>query len=72
MIFFWYLVTSFCAVYKNTQIILLEDLLFSFIFNLIYPFGLYLIPAALRIIALKDKKKRLKILYFLSMIIPFI
>jgi hypothetical protein len=72
MVFFWYLITAFCAVYKNTQLILLEDFLYSFILNLIYPFGLYLIPAALRIISLKDKKKRLKILYFLSMIIPFI
>ena len=72
MAFFWYFVTAFCAVYKNTQIVLLKDILYSFILNLIYPFGLYLIPAALRIIALKDKKKRLKILYFLSMIIPFI
>ena len=72
MAFFWYFVTAFCAVYKNTQIVLLKDILYSFILNLIYPFGLYLIPAALRIISLKDKKKRLKILYFLSTIIPFI
>ena len=72
MIFFWYLISAFCAVYKNTQIILLEDILYSFILNLIYPFGLYLFPSGLRIISLKDKKKRLKIIYFFSNIIPFI
>ena len=70
--FFWYLISAFCAVYKNTQIILLKDILYSFILNLLYPFGIYLIPAGLRIISLKDKKKRLKILYFFSNIIPFI
>jgi hypothetical protein len=70
--FFWYLISAFCAVYKNTQIILLKDILYSFILNLLYPFGIYLIPAGLRIISLKDKKKRLKIIYFFSNIIPFI
>ena len=30
MIFFWYFISSFCAVYKNTQIILIEDTLVSF------------------------------------------
>ena len=70
--FFWYLISAFCAVYKNTQIILLEDILYSFILNLIYPFGIYLLPAVLRIISLRDKKKRLKLIYFFSNIIPFI
>jgi hypothetical protein len=72
MVFFWYLICAFCAVYKNTQIILLEDILYSFILNLIYPFGIYLLPAVLRIISLRDKKKRLKLIYFFSNIIPFI
>ena len=70
--FFWYFISAFCAVYKNTQIILLEDILFSFLLNLVYPFGLYLIPTGLRIISLKDKKKRLRVVYFFSNIIPFI
>jgi len=72
MAFFWYLISAFCAVYKNTQIILLKDILFSFLLNLIYPFALYLLPAGLRILSLKDKKKRLRIIYCFSNIIPFI
>ena len=72
MVFFWYLISAFCAVYKNTQIILFEDILYSFLLDLIYPFGLYLFPSSLRILSLKDKKKRLKIIYFFSNIIPFI
>jgi hypothetical protein len=72
MIFFWYFVVAFCAVYKNTQIFLIKDLFFSFFLSLLYPFGLYLLPASLRILSLKDKKMRLNILYKLSDIIPFI
>ena len=72
MIFFWYFVTTFCAVYKNTQIILIKDFFLSFLLSLLYPFGLYLFPSSLRILSLKDKKMRLNFLYKLSDIIPFV
>ena len=72
MVFFWYFISAFCAVYKNTQIFLIKDLIISFILSLIYPFILYIFPSALRIISLKDKKKRLKFLYTLSDLIPLI
>ena len=69
---FWYYISAFCAVYKNTQIFLIKDSMTSLLISLLYPFGLYLIPTALRIISLRDKKKRLKIFYTLSDIIPII
>ena len=72
MIFFWYFACAFCAVYKNTQNVLIKDLFFSFFLSLLYPFGLYILPASLRILSLKDKKMRLNIFYKLSDIIPFI
>ena len=72
MVFFWYFISAFCAVYKNTQIFLIKDLIISFILSLIYPFILYIFPSALRILSLKDKKKRLKFLYILSDLIPLI
>ena len=72
MCFFWYFVAAFCAVYKNTQSFLIKDSMISLLLSLLYPFGLYLIPTALRIISLRDKKKRLSFLYKLSDIIPFI
>ena len=72
MCLFWYYISAFCAVYKNTQIFLIKDSMTSFLISLLYPFGLYLIPTALRIISLRDKKKRLKLLYKLSDIIPLI
>ena len=71
-LFFWYLISAFCAVYENTQKIFITDSISSFIMGLIYPFALYLAPAGLRIISLKAKeKKNLKLLYFLSDKIPF-
>ena len=66
--FYWYLVSAFCAVYQNTQIIFIKDSLFSFLLGLLYPFVLYLFPAALRILSFKTE---LKCLYKLSDIIPF-
>ena len=71
-LFYWYTITAFCAVYKNTQIPFIKDSLTSFGTSLITPFLIYLLPTALRIISLKDvNKKRLKFVYKLSDIIPF-
>ena len=67
---YWYIVTSFCAVYKNTQIIFLKDALSSFLGGIFYPFILYIFPALLRIISLKAEKKNLSCLYKISDIIP--
>ena len=71
-LFYWYIITAFCSVYKNTQIPFIKDALTSFATSLISPFVVYIIPAGLRIISLKDvEKKRLKFVYKLSDIIPF-
>ena len=69
-IFYWYIISAFCAVYMNTQIIFIKDSAFSFILGLVYPFILYLFPSCLRIICLKNKNINLKCLYKLSDIIP--
>ena len=66
MLFFWYFISCFCAVYKNTQKILIIDTLISFIISMIYPFGLNLIPGFFRIPALRTKDKDKKYLYILS------
>jgi len=72
LVFFWYFVSAFCAVYKNTQIILFKDSFLSLFLSLLYPFGLYIVPSSLRIIALRDSKKSLQCLYKSSDIIPLI
>ena len=69
--FYWYIVTAFCSIYENTQIIFLKDSLLSFALGILYPFALYLIPVAIRIFVLKHSKKNLKCLYKFSKVIPF-
>ena len=61
--FYWYLISSFCAVYSNTQIIYLKDVATSFCLGLIYPFAIQLAFALLRICTLRDKKKSRSFLY---------
>ena len=59
LIFFWYYITCFCGVYRNTQIHLMKDSLISFSTSLIIPFALYLIPGIFRIISINNKNKYL-------------
>ena len=66
---FWYYLASFCAVYKNTQIHLIKDVLISFALTLVYPLGLCLIPGILRIPSLRDPKKEREYMYKISIII---
>ena len=72
MIFFWYFISCFCAVYTNTQLILIEDTLISFALSMIYPFGLNLLPGMFRIPALRAQKKDKKCLYRASTLIALI
>ena len=71
-IFLWYFVSCFCAVYTNTQIILIKDTLISFCLSMIYPFGIYLIPGIFRIHALRAKNQDKKCLYKISQLLTLI
>ena len=72
MLFFWYFISAFCAVYKNTQIILIKDTLISFALSMIYPFGLNLLPGLFRIPALRSIKQDKECLYKTSRIIALV
>ncbi len=69
-ILFWYYLSCFCAVYKNTQLHLIKDTLRSFGWSLLYPFALNLLPGILRIPALASQNK--EFMYKISQIIQFI
>ena len=56
LILFWYYLSCFCAVYKNSQIHLIKDTIISFSISLLYPLGIYLIPVLFRIPSLKNNK----------------
>ena len=62
-VFYWYLITAFCAVYSNTQIIYLKDFITSFSLGLVYPFGIQLCFAFLRTFSLKENSKGRSLLY---------
>ena len=67
LIFFcWYYISSFCAVYVNTQSILFKDTLIGLLLSMSYPFGLCLLPGLCRIPALQAEKKDKKCLYKFS------
>ena len=72
LIFFWYYLSIFGVIYKNTQIHLIKDTIISFAFSLIYPIGLYLLPGIFRIQALSDKKNKNKYLFIFSKILQMI
>ncbi len=72
MIFFWYFLSCFCAVYNNTQGILFKDNLLSFALSMSYPFALNLIPGIFRIPALRANQKDKICLYKISQYLALI
>jgi len=66
LLFFWYYLSMFCAIYINTQRHLINDSLISFGLSLIYPFGIYLLPAFFRKLSLSNPKSGRSYLYKLS------
>ena len=46
LVFFWSYLICFGAIYKNTQIYLIKDTLFSFGIYLLYPFLIYLLSSS--------------------------
>ena len=69
MLFFWYFISCFCAVYGNTQHILVEDTFISFGTSMIYPFGFKILPTIFRIPALRAPKRDRKYLYKISLLL---
>ena len=67
LLLFWYYLSMFCAIYRNTQYHLIKDTLISFGLSLIYPFGIYLLPVIFRIPALSNKKNKRECLYKMSL-----
>ena len=72
MVFFWYFIASFCCIYNNTQIILINDTISSFVLSMLYPFGLNLLPGMFRIPALRAPRKDKKCLYRTSTLVALI
>ena len=72
LLFFWYYLSIFGAVYRNSQYHLLVDTLVSFGLSLLYPIGIYLLPGLFRIPALSAPKKNRKYLYNFSKLLQLL
>jgi len=70
MMFFWYYISCFCAVYINTKIILIEDTILSFGISLLYPIFLNLLPGLFRIPSFKNNKR--EAMFIIGKIIAYI
>ena len=57
LFFFWYYISMFGVIYRNTQIHFLKDITMSFRLSLSFPFFIYLMPGFLRLPGLSKKKK---------------
>ena len=66
LLFFWYYISMFGVIYRNTQFHLLKDILMSLGLSLLIPFVIYLIPGIFRIPALSHKKNKRVCLYNFS------
>jgi len=72
LLIFWYYLSMFCAIYRNTQYHLIKDTLISFGLSLIYPFAIYLLPGIFRIPALSDRNNKRNWIYNISLLSQFL
>ena len=72
LLFFWFYLGCFCAIYTNTQTHIFKDTAISFILSLIYPLFINLIPGLFRIPSLKSPNKSRESLYKFSLLIQLI
>ena len=72
IIYFWYYLSSFGAVFKNSQIFLVKNALLTFSISLLYPFFIIILPCIIRIKALNDINKKRELIYKISKIIQII
>ena len=64
--FFWILLSSFGAVYQNSQLIVFENTLVCLAMSLIYPFFINIIPCIFRIPSLRSNSKDQQCIYNFS------
>ena len=71
LIFFWFYLSSFCAVYKNSQTYPFINTLISLFISFLYPFLITLLPGFFRIHSL-TKNRNSECLYKISKAIQYL
>ena len=69
---FWYYLTSFNAIYENTQIYLIKNTFISFAFSLLYPFIINIFPTLIRNCSIHSKRKDQEYCYKVSQLLQII
>ena len=72
LMFCWYYLSSFGAVFQNTQVYLIKNTIISLSFSFIYPFIINIFPGLFRIMSLRDSNEDKILLYKISKIAQFI
>ena len=70
--FFWFLLSSFGAVYQNTQIFIFENTLISFSISIIFEMFINIFPSIFRLASLRSKTKSRNYIYTLSKILQLL
>ena len=70
LFFFWYYLSSFGAVYQNTQVYIIINTSICLGISLLYPFIINILPVIFRMYALSNKNS--KYIYNISKILQFI
>ena len=66
LVFFWMLLSSFGAVYQNSQMFIFKNTSISFSLSLFYPFIIIIFPSIFRILSLNYKEKNSEYMFKLS------
>ena len=69
---FWYYLTSFNAIYQNTQVYLIENTFISFAISLFYPFIINIFPMIIRMYSIHSNNKDQECFYKVSQILQLI
>ena len=70
-LFYWYFISAFCAVYKNTQVIFIRDSLTSYFTAMLDPFVIYALTTILRSISLcRCCRTKASFVYGVSQFLP--
>ena len=72
LLFLWFLLSSFSAVYQNTERIILYNTLISFILSNCYTLAFNIIPAIIRIKSLNLKDKNKKLMFRISKVLQLL
>ena len=72
LVLFWYYLTCFNAIYRNTQTYLIENTFISFGISLVYPFVINILPMIIRMNSIHSSTKNNQYSYKFSQIIQLI